>query len=206
MNPNRLGPETASVYVAGDVQIAADVAIAPGAVLQAAPGSQVVIATGVCLGAAVVIQARGGALSLEAGVTVGQGGLILGTGLLGKNACIGADSTLINPQIAPEQMVPARSLLGDPSPPQICSVSATAPGSPPETGALPDQSPHSPPQKEGTETLDPNRAENGNLPPPEVGTLATHTVVYGREQVMQLIQTLFPHRQSLAVPESSEHP
>ncbi len=198
MNQNRLGPETDSVYVAGDVQIAADVAIAPGTVLQANPGSQVVIGSGVCLGAAVVIQARGGALHLEAGVNVGQGGLILGTGLVGKNACIGAESTLINPQIAPEQVVPARSLLGDPSHPQTCPLPATAPSSSPE------QSPQSPSQGEGTETVAPNRAENSPLS--EAGTLATHTVVYGREQVMQLIQTLFPHRQSLAVLESDESP
>jgi carbon dioxide concentrating mechanism protein CcmN len=115
MPQDRTLTETAQVYVAGDVVVAPDVTIAPGAVLQANPGSRLVIEARVCIGAQVVIQAYGGELHLQAGVNVGPGGLLLGQGRIGENACIGAESTLIHPQVAAAAVVPAHSLWGDPS-------------------------------------------------------------------------------------------
>lgn len=110
----------------GQVEVAEGVALADGVVLNAAPGCRLVLAPGVCVGSGVIIQAVRGDLVIEPGVVLGSGVLIVGTGRLGQNACIGAESTLINPAILSSQVVPPNSLLGDPS---QSSRNGTAPNS-----------------------------------------------------------------------------
>jgi carbon dioxide concentrating mechanism protein CcmN len=46
-------------YIGANVELAPDVAIAAGVVLEAAPGARLVIASGVCLGLGVIVQAAG---------------------------------------------------------------------------------------------------------------------------------------------------
>ncbi len=155
-----------SYYVGANVVISPDVTIAPGVVLEAVAESQLVIEPGVCLGSGVVIQAFNGILTLATGVNLGQNVLIVGAGIVGARSCIGADSTLIHPQVAEQSVIPARSLLGletSISPPQTVITTAT-------------------------EEQIPNDSQEA---------IAIVNPVYGREQVTKLLQTLFPHRDSL---------
>lgn len=98
-------------YRGGDVTVDASAAIAPGVVFRAAPNSSIRIGPGVCVGAGVVIQAKQGSVHIEAGVSLGTGVLIVGHGYVGKDACVGPSSTLVNPAIAPSTIIPPCSLL-----------------------------------------------------------------------------------------------
>ncbi|MEL6936171.1 MAG: carbon dioxide concentrating mechanism protein, partial [Cyanobacteria bacterium J06607_17] len=64
-------------YRGGDVVVDAAAAIAPGVVLRAAPGGSIRISAGACVGAGVVIQAKHGCVFIEAGVSLGTGGLLV---------------------------------------------------------------------------------------------------------------------------------
>ncbi|NJK29253.1 MAG: hypothetical protein HC851_17970 [Acaryochloris sp. RU_4_1] len=109
-----LQPVSTSHYcVIGDVSIHPHAKIAAGAILQAAPHSQIVIAAGVCIGMGVIIQAYQGAITIDVGANLGSGVLVLGTAKIGANACIGATTTIFNTDIAALQVVPAGSLMGD---------------------------------------------------------------------------------------------
>lgn len=95
----------------GDVTVADGVAIAPGVVLQAAPGSRIVINAGACLAGGVCIQSRKGVLTIGVGVNLGANVLIVGNGTIGKHACISPGSTLMNPKIETEGLIPPGSLV-----------------------------------------------------------------------------------------------
>ncbi|RMG11014.1 MAG: hypothetical protein D6728_09475, partial [Cyanobacteria bacterium J055] len=99
----------------GDVTIHPGAAIAPGVILQAAPNSRITIADGVCIGIGAVLNAYDGTISIESGATLGAGVLIVGGGTVGTRACVGAATTIFNQSIAPWQVVPAGSLIGDSS-------------------------------------------------------------------------------------------
>jgi carbon dioxide concentrating mechanism protein CcmN len=101
--------------VIGDVQVDALAMIAPGVLLYAEPGCQIRVGAGVCLGMGCVIHARGGDIEIAAGASVGTGVLIWGAGQLGSQACIGANSTLIHPQLDALAVVAPASLVGDAS-------------------------------------------------------------------------------------------
>ena len=98
--------------VVGDVAIDDSSAIAPGVVLQAASGSRIVIGKGVCIAAGVCIQSRAGVLTLASGVSLGANVLVIGSGTIGENACISPGSTLINPTVEAEAILPPASLIG----------------------------------------------------------------------------------------------
>ena len=97
--------------VTGDVSVAEGAAIAPGVVLQASAGSRIVIASGACLAGGVCIQSRKGVLTIGPGANLGANVLIVGKGEIGANACISPGSTVINPQISAEQIVPPNALV-----------------------------------------------------------------------------------------------
>ncbi len=99
--------------VVGDVTIDATAAIASGVVLQAPSGSRIVVGKDVCLAAGVCIQSRQGVLSIGAGASLGANVLIIGQGTVGAMACISAGSTVINPAIAAEAIIPPDSLIGE---------------------------------------------------------------------------------------------
>jgi carbon dioxide concentrating mechanism protein CcmN len=162
--------------IRGNVHISPDVAIAPDVVLEAVPGSRLVIADGVCLGSGVIVQAYGGDLVVAAHASVGKDVLLVGTGRVGERACIGAESTLINPQVEEDSVIVARSLLGVPTPTSTAAVAS-----------------------EVTSTAPASKGPEADVAPPAEhnGALTTPATVYGREQVMQLVKTLFPHRDLL---------
>jgi len=198
-------PYSSRGHIQGDVAIAPGVALADGALLGAAPGYRLVISAGVCLGADVVIQASHGDIVIEPGASLGSGVVVVGQGRIGQQACIGANSTVINPAIAATQVVPPQSLLGDPSQPRsvaeaaqndmtasLESLPSTAPdraGSQP-TRSIGDGSKSESPPSPTSDSADPTSPGPGT--DQKLGSY-----VYGQTQVNRLLDTLFPHRQPL---------
>lgn len=97
--------------VVGDVTIDMTAAIAAGVVLQASTGSRIVVGKGVCLAAGVCIQSRKGILTIESGASLGANVLVVGNGTVGANACISAGTTLINPAVKAEAILPPDTLI-----------------------------------------------------------------------------------------------
>jgi carbon dioxide concentrating mechanism protein CcmN len=193
-------------YIGKNVEVSPNVVIAAGAVLDAAPGSRLMIEADVCIGSGVVIQVYGGDMTLGAGVNLGKEVLLVGCGAIAPRACIGAESTVMNPQIEADAVIPARSLIGDrgqplPSPaPPADTNGAPAPPKPEtasEGTSQNGQSPEATPPA-ATDNNSSKAEENGTSEKPsaaaEESTLTAANMVYGREQVMQLVKTLFPHR------------
>ncbi|MEO0520606.1 MAG: hypothetical protein AAF171_25280, partial [Cyanobacteria bacterium P01_A01_bin.116] len=71
---------TTHYCVVGDVSVDASAAIAPGVVLQASPGSRIVIGKGVCLAGGVCLQSKSGVLTISSGVSLGANVLVVGNG------------------------------------------------------------------------------------------------------------------------------
>lgn len=101
------------VFISGDVTIDSNAAIAPGVLLQASAGSSIIIGAGVCIGMGAVLHACDGTLEIQAGASLGAGVLVVGTGTIGPNACIGSQSTLLNTSVEGQVLVPSGSVLGD---------------------------------------------------------------------------------------------
>ncbi len=102
-------------FISGDVSIAADAAIAPGVIIQAAPGCRIVIASGVCIGMGAILHAYNGTIEIEEEATVGAGVLVVGRAKIAAKACIGALTTVVSVDLEVEQTVAAGSILGDTS-------------------------------------------------------------------------------------------
>lgn len=180
---------SAASSIQGNVDVASGVAMAPGVLLGAAPGCRLVIAAGVCLGADAVVQASQGDLVLEPGVSLGSGVLIVGHGSIGQHSCIGANSTIINPDVGASQVIAPGSLLGDPS------QAGPSLGAQQISSARPsDRAGQSGSRASYTST------SNGST---SNGSTSNGSLVYGKAQVNRLLTTLFPHRQALngATPE-----
>jgi carbon dioxide concentrating mechanism protein CcmN len=99
----------------GDVKIHPSAVIAPGVLLCADPDSQILISAGVCIGLGSILRACEGTLEVLEGANLGTGVLLIGKGKIGKNACIGSSSTILNTDIASGQVVAPGSLIGDAS-------------------------------------------------------------------------------------------
>ena len=153
----RSSPKADHCY--GQVDLAASGTIAPDAILGADPGCRLVIGPGVCLGSGVLVRASHGDLVVEAGASLGLGVVVVGRGRIGRHACIGANSTLINPEVADRQVLAPDTLWGDPSAPQ------------------------------------PRPSSNGHGAGLDQPVGQDRPYVYGKGQVLQLLATLFPHRQ-----------
>ncbi len=249
--PNQALTQPKHGYVYGDVDIAPGVAMAEGVLLGAEPGCRLVISAGVCLGADVVIRVSRGTLVIEPGANLGSGVLVVGPGRIGHHACIGANSTVINPNVEADGVVAPKALLGDPSqlktpPPPGIGFTAPEPDASPNGGApsgpaefvplsagqkIPVNGDSAVPQHGGqaaaeeSSATDPLTAPegqsreqvapevegnqaNGSAPstPEETAeagassegkSLTNVTHVYGKKQVSQLLETLFPHRRPL---------
>lgn len=194
--------------IQGDVDLALGVTMAPGVLLGAAPGCRLVISSGVCLGSDVVVQARQGDLILEPGVSLGSGVLVVGHGSIGQHTCIGANSTLINPALGASQVVASGSLVGDPSQPSIAQGE-----SPRGSNFVPNHSAYGANgnatngvghtvQAGVRQAMTPlNGQANGQAPngqaPNDSSQTGNGSTVYGKTQVNRLLDTLFPHRQTL---------
>lgn len=97
--------------VVGDVTVDATAAIAAGVVLQASPGSRIVVEAGVCMAGGVCLQSREGVLTVCTGTNLGANVLVVGHGEIGERSCISPGSTVINPRLEPGAVVPPGSCL-----------------------------------------------------------------------------------------------
>ncbi|MEA5452310.1 hypothetical protein VB780_27295 [Leptolyngbya sp. CCNP1308] len=195
-------------YIQGDVDLAPGVAIAPGVLLAVAPGCRLVISAGVCLGADVVVQVRHGDLVIEPGASLGSGVLIIGYGSIGQHTCIGANSTIINPNLGAAQSIAPGSLLGDPT--QTSSAQASS-----SSGVAPNTNHYIYGTTDNLRTVGNavngsgnaavgTAAQNGSIPNgiaqngnAQSGVEQNGSSVYGKTQVNRLLATLFPQRQAL---------
>lgn len=195
--------ELSQYYVSGDVTIDKSAAIAPGAILHADPGSRIIVAAGACIGMGAILHARDGTLAVEVGAILGAGVLLVGKAKIGANACVGAATTIVDSNVAPQQVVSPGSLVGDTSrqvaqtPSEAAPTGATAPDSPPDEAA--------PAASESTEPASaterpeepPSEApagENSTPPSPE-SPASFQTVAYSQRHLNRLMLTLFPHGQ-----------
>jgi carbon dioxide concentrating mechanism protein CcmN len=196
----------------GDITVHSSVAIAPGVLLQAEAGSQIIIAASVCIGMGSVIHAYGGVLEIREGVNLGAGVLILGSGVIGAHACIGTSSTVIECSVSSQQILPPGSLLGDrsrsmqPEPESIPTPTHAAVESSP-TLATPDpwetdatsQSTYQYPEQ-------PSYSHSQTVPTPQAAVTngGTRTApIHGKDYVNTLLSTLMPHR-THSIPPTSE--
>ena len=201
--PLQLCPiDTAHYLISGDVTIHEGVTIAPGVLLLADPGSQIIIGAGACIGIGSVLHVHEGTLKVGAGVSLGAGALLVGQVTIGDRACIGAATTILESVIAAGALVASGSLLGDRSrpldvaqkdvaQPQAAPVmDAPDPWSEPQTlsepqvssklEALPEElSPPTPPPEHASSEPDPAAIAN----------------VYGQSYVNNLLVKLFPQNQ-----------
>jgi carbon dioxide concentrating mechanism protein CcmN len=101
------------ILINGDVEIHPTASLAPGVILQAAPHHKIFIGANVCVGMGVILNAGCGSITVENGVTLGSGVLILGESKIGNNACIGTATTIFQTFIAPMTVINPGSIVGD---------------------------------------------------------------------------------------------
>ncbi len=195
------------LYISGEVVVHPSAAIAPGVLLQADPGCQLTIGAGVCVGRGSIVHASGGVLELQAGVTLGTGVLIVGSGTIGTEACIGAMTTILNSSVLPKQSIAPNSLIGDFS----RTVTLESPAAPAaSTSPNPAATAPSPPPAETADSTATAAATNGRSAPgasPQPTAIQkTMTQVYGQAYVERIMITMFPHRQALESTAPQEPP
>lgn len=202
--------ETVTHPIGANVFVSPGATIAAGVLLEAAVNSRLTIEPGACVGAGVIIQAVGGELVLESGALLGQGVLVLGCGVVGRYTCVGANCTLINPIIASSQVLPPRSRVRG-AEVQAESLQSDQPGA--EVHSSHPSDPLEPASLNGlgpsqgeahpvdVATSDPEAVSTSEAVPtgdasPSSG-MPGAAPVYGRSQVTQLVNTLFPHRNAV---------
>ncbi len=211
--------------VYGDVTVDPTAAIAPGVLLQADPGSRLVIAAGVSIGMGAILHANQGSLEIGAEAVIGASALIIGSGQIGDRACIGASSTLFHCSVAPNQVIAANTvlqgieeggLLADTGDDEDIEqdIQQNTEKNPerdteknPESGtkgyiegdrpiATVNAPPSTLPSSPPSPDAPPN--QNGASPSPPAPGSPSRSHVYGFAQFEQLATSLFPHRQALA--------
>jgi carbon dioxide concentrating mechanism protein CcmN len=181
------------VRIVGEVTIHPSAAIAPGTILQAAPDSQIIIAAGVCVGMGTILNAYGGKIELETGVSLGAGVLVVGRSKIGANTCIGGATTIYNADLDALQVIPAGSVLGDPSR-RVELISDRETSLP--TSEMEDLWASEP--EEITEIPSTDLAEETTVETaPQSPQKQPGTPVFGKVYVNQLLLTLFPQGHGL---------
>ncbi|WP_416672171.1 transferase [Egbenema bharatensis] len=196
------------IFVSGNVVIHPSAAIAPSVMLQADPGSQLLIGAGVCIGAGCILHAHQGTLEVGAGATLGSGVLIVGQGKIGANACIGAMTTIMDSSVLPGENLPPGSLIGDWSRQSVVIESGSV-----ESDLTANQADEADPwfteqgrsaagqksterqstaNQPSTNQASQETAANASEPSPE--ETAGVKVVYGRASLERMMITMFPHR------------
>lgn len=114
--PLQLRPISTSHYFAsGDVTIQEGAAIAPGVLLQADPGSRIVVKAGACIGIGSILHAHQGTIEVGEGANIGAEVLLVGQVTIGANACVGSATTILNSAIEAGRVISSGSLIGDTS-------------------------------------------------------------------------------------------
>ncbi|MFG3816494.1 hypothetical protein [Limnothrix redekei] len=101
-------------WISGEVTLDPTATIAPGVLLQADPGSRITIGPHVTIGMGAVVHAcQGGQIVLEASAHLGAAVLLVGAVRVGRSACVGPSTTVLNQSIAPGQRIAPGQYLGD---------------------------------------------------------------------------------------------
>jgi carbon dioxide concentrating mechanism protein CcmN len=191
---------TTHYFVSGDVTIHAGAAIAPGVLLQANPGSRIVIHQSVCVGLGSVIQAHEGTIEIGEGVIIGAGALLVGTVVVGDRACVGAGTTVMNRSIASLSIVPPGSLMVDQDnePETVEDLDLTEDvwqenGSKPQPEAQTNGAkPQPEAQTNGAKpSVEPQESDEIESPASQNGE------VYGQAYVNRMLGRMFPNQRSL---------
>lgn len=201
----------------GDVMIHPSAALAPGVILLAAPNSRILIAEGVCIGMGAVLNAYEGTIEIENGATLGAGVLVVGSSHIGSRACVGAATTIFNQSIAPWQVVPAGSLIGDSgrsvelssqaNPIDPMTINPMVEETPDESIASPSTLPDADPpvnpdfqEADLSSDLTPEAANDNDVEPANGQSTDPktdrETPVYGQVHVNRILHTIFPHNRS----------
>ena len=106
---------TSEIYISGDVKIDDSAVVAPGVILQAAPQSRIIIAAGACIGMGAILKAYQGTIEVRENAVLGAGVLIIGRSQIGAKVCIGTSTTIYNTSIEPMTVIPAGTVIGDPT-------------------------------------------------------------------------------------------
>ncbi len=201
----------------GTVTVHRQAAIAPDVHLLAAVGCRLTIAEGACIGRGSVLQAMGGDLEVQTDATLGAAVLLIGSGKIGAQACVGAMTTIYNPNIAAGDAIPAGSLCLaelDCSELEAAVESAAFNGSP------------NPGVTNATQSVPlwnrpSHPAGMSNVSAPNLNHLSTNesllslppasAPVYGKVEFYRLLAMLFPHREALMAEwaesqQSADHP
>ena len=189
------------IYVSGDVTVDEGAAIAPGVILKAEPDSKIAIASGACIGMGTILHARGGTLIVEAGVILGTGVLVVGSGKIGVNACIGSGATILNPSIENSQMLAAGSLIGDDSR-QVTATPDAPELAPPPVEVSPTAPPIAQPVAEQIPPPVPEPMKEERSPSPSISL----GIMHGQAHINTLMTTLFPHRAYFKNDENGKSP
>lgn len=176
-------------HISGNVTVHPEAAIASDVLLQADPGSHLVIAAGACIGAGSVLHAHQGTLEVECGATLGTGVLIIGKGRIGARACIGSMTTIFDQSVEAEQVIPPNSLLGEPDQPGSDHDSTQRV----ESGQTADD-----PKTKNEAAAAPSDNIDAE-PAADTTGIEKHQphVVYGQASLHRMLIALFPHRQPL---------
>jgi carbon dioxide concentrating mechanism protein CcmN len=187
---------SSDVSISGDVTVSPEAVIASGVILRAAADSQIVIEDDVCLGKGAIVHAYSGSVIIERGAILGAKVLVIGAGTIGSQSCIGAEATIINPEITAKTVIATGALVGDESR-QIHETLETEDEDFWETSE--------PTEVESLEFSE-LTAEVESIEPsvesvvfveskPEEAPQRTNNVIVGKLYVNQLLVKLFPHRQ-----------
>lgn len=179
------------IYVSGDVTIDESAAIAPGAILHAAPNSRIIVEAGACIGMGVILKAYQGTIHIATGASLGAGVLFVGQGKVGSYACLGAATTVLNASVEPRQVVQPGTVLGDASR-QVEFTSESK--APPAPTPQPTADAASSAEDATPDTGDPQADSAPNEPAAQA---SDGTCIYGQTYVERLMVTLFPYKQSL---------
>ena len=106
---------TSEIYISGDVKIDDRAVVAPGAILQAAPQSRIIIAAGACIGMGAILKAYQGTIEVRENAVLGAGVLIIGRSQIGTKVCIGTSTTIYNTSIESMTVIPAGTVIGAPT-------------------------------------------------------------------------------------------
>lgn len=187
----------------GKVIVHPSAAVAPGVLLQAEAGSQILIAASVCIGMGTVLHAYGGTIEIQEGANLGAGVLIIGNGVVGSHACIGTSSTVIESSVLRQQIVPPGSLIGD--------RSRSAQSKPISTGASvtsPSQAPSDDPWNSAPASSSIHHSANQSAayqyPPLNNANGGRTATVHGKDYVNNLLATLLPNRAQLGPSSDSD--
>lgn len=108
-------PPTSDTHftVSGNVTVHPGSAIAPGVILQADPGSRIIIEAGVCIGMGSLLHACSGHLVVGQGAILGAQVLLIGPVQIGANACLGPGVTVFDSTVAEGAVILAGSYIGN---------------------------------------------------------------------------------------------